>query len=131
MKLINSGIHLNKIILKLILGHSFLIITIFGNLIIMSFSFTFYWIEANLNNSINSILDAIWWGFSTATTVGYGDIIPVTSGGKILGIILMLIGTALFATYTALFARAILEDEIIHSNFNVDQTEQDEFLEDL
>jgi len=53
-------------------------------------------------------MDALWWSFATATTTGYGDITPVTDTGKILSIILMLVGLALFSMYTALFAEAIL-----------------------
>ncbi|MCT4641764.1 MAG: potassium channel family protein [Bacteriovoracaceae bacterium] len=111
MKLLKSSIHFNKIILSLIFNISFLTLTFFGNLIIMLFSYLVYFIEKDINVHMNSYLDALWWGFSTATTVGYGDIIPITPTGKIIGIVLMLIGTALFATYTALFAQAILEDE--------------------
>jgi voltage-gated potassium channel len=50
----------------------------------------------------------LWWSFSTATNTGYGDIIPMTFAGKILGILLMLMGMALFAMYTGLFAEVIL-----------------------
>ncbi len=53
-------------------------------------------------------MDALWWGFATATTTGYGDITPVTLAGKFLGILLMLTGMAIFAMFTALFAETIL-----------------------
>ena len=69
--------------------------------------------EFGQNDAIQSLLDALWWGFATATTVGYGDIIPVTPLGKVLGIVLMLMGTALFAIYTGLFAQTILEDDFL------------------
>ena len=65
-------------------------------------------IESNGNSKLHSFIDALWWGFSTATTTGYGDITPVTTQGKILGILLMLTGMALFAMFTALFAETIL-----------------------
>lgn len=116
MKIIRSGIHFNKLVLRIFLSHSFGVITLLGNLMILGFSFVFYWLEFDQNNNVNDLLDALWWGFSTATTVGYGDIIPVTASGKILGILLMLVGTALFATYTALFAQTILEDEFLRFN---------------
>ena len=53
-------------------------------------------------------MDALWWGFATATTTGYGDITPVTIQGKILSIVLMLTGLAFFGMFTALFAETIL-----------------------
>ena len=112
-QLIHRSIHFNKVILRLIFSHSFLMITFFGNLIIISFSLVFFALEFPENQSVQSVLDAMWWGFATATTVGYGDIIPQTAAGKIVGILLMLMGTALFATYTALFAQTILGDELL------------------
>jgi voltage-gated potassium channel len=86
----------------------FIMLTIFGNLLICLFSFVFYMIEGSSNPKIQSYIDALWWGFSTATTTGYGDITPTTTEGKLLGILLMLTGMALFAMFTALFAETIL-----------------------
>jgi voltage-gated potassium channel len=48
------------------------------------------------NTKIHNFFDGVWWATTTVTTVGYGDIVPVTTGGKVLGIILQLIGTAIF-----------------------------------
>ena len=45
---------------------------------------------------ITSIEDAIWWAVSTVTTVGYGDMVPVTLEGKIIGIILQITGVVIF-----------------------------------
>lgn len=86
----------------------FILLTILGNSLIGLFSLVFYLIESTVNTKIHSFIDALWWGFSTATTTGYGDITPVTSQGKILGILLMLTGMALFAMFTALFADTII-----------------------
>ena len=36
------------------------------------------------DSQINSMLDAVWWTVATSTTVGYGDIVPVTETGKIV-----------------------------------------------
>lgn len=131
MKLVKSSIRFYKIIFRLFFSHSFLTITLVGNLIIMGFSSIFYLIEQGSNPAINSYLDAVWWGFSTATTVGYGDIIPLSPPGKILGIVLMLTGTALFATYTALFAQTILEDEFMRLKFRSEDDNTDEFIKSL
>ena len=86
----------------------FLLLTILGNSLIGVFSFIFYAFESKVNPKILSFVDALWWGFATATTTGYGDITPVTTQGKILGILLMLTGMALFGMFTALFAETIL-----------------------
>jgi len=44
------------------------------------------------DSQINSMLDAVWWTVATSTTVGYGDIIPVTETGKIIAIFYMFFG---------------------------------------
>ncbi len=95
-------------IFSLIRNPFFIKLTLVGNSIIFIFSFVFHYLEGSINPKVASHLDAIWWSFATATTVGYGDITPVTTGGKILGICLMLTGTGLFATFTAFFAEYFL-----------------------
>ena len=124
-----TSYQLHKTLIKLVFSNPFIIITLIGNIIIIGFSFIFYLLESSINNSINSFLDALWWGFATATTVGYGDIIPVTAAGKIVGIALMLIGTALFAIYTGLFAQAILEDELFRFKSKNKEKNKDRFKE--
>lgn len=90
----------------------FIVLTIIGNSLIIFSSLLLYHFEHGLNPKINSILDTIWWAVATVTTVGYGDISPVTTFGKIIGIFMMIIGTALFWCYTALFAGAIMTEEV-------------------
>jgi voltage-gated potassium channel len=48
--------------------------------------------------SFPTLGDAIWWGFVTFTTVGYGDFYPVTTGGRIVAIVLMIGGVAFLGT---------------------------------
>jgi voltage-gated potassium channel len=86
----------------------FILLTILGNSLIGIFSTVFYFLEAASNPKIHSFIDALWWGFATATTTGYGDITPVTILGKVLSIMLMLTGLAFFGMFTALFAETIL-----------------------
>src|SRR4029077_2342830 len=44
--------------------------------------------------NITTAGDALWWGIVTVTTVGYGDQCPVTTGGRIVGVFLLLTGVA-------------------------------------
>jgi len=53
---------------------------------------------------ITTASDALWWGFQTITTVGYGDVYPVTNAGRVVGYILMTVGVGLFGTFTAWLA---------------------------
>lgn len=51
--------------------------------------------------SIRSLDDALWWAFTTMTTVGYGDMAPTTGLGRVLAVGLMLSGIALLGVVTA------------------------------
>jgi voltage-gated potassium channel len=93
---------------SLLLSPFFYFLTLLGNGFIFICGFLFYHLERDVNPGVHKYLDAIWWSYTTATTTGYGNITPVTDAGKILSIILMITGLALFATFTALFAETIL-----------------------
>ncbi|HEY0750581.1 MAG TPA: ion transporter, partial [Chitinophagaceae bacterium] len=54
--------------------------------------------------NIKTAEDALWWSFVTVTTVGYGDLYPVTTAGRIIAAALMTVGVALFGTFTAYVA---------------------------
>jgi len=58
-----------------------------------------------------NLFEGIWWAFVTATTVGYGDYVPDSIGGKILAILLILTGGAIIAFYITTFARASIRHE--------------------
>lgn len=61
------------------------------------------------NANIKNASDALWWIFATITTVGYGDRFPVTNQGRIVGVIVMIVGIGLFGTLTGYLANAFLE----------------------
>jgi voltage-gated potassium channel len=65
--------------------------------------------EKGKNDSLNSIGDALWWTFVTITTVGYGDIFPKTTGGRIVGVITMIFGIGFLGMFTATIASALIE----------------------
>jgi len=97
-----------KEIFLLITSSVFILLTIIGNAFIGVFSTAFYYFEHGVNPKIDQYVDALWWGFATATTTGYGDITPMTMPGKLLGMALMLVGMAFFGMFTAIFAETIL-----------------------
>ncbi|WP_246323823.1 potassium channel family protein [Petropleomorpha daqingensis] len=60
-------------------------------------------------STIESFGDAVWWSFTTVTTVGYGDRFPVTVQGRAVAVGLMLAGIALLGVVTATFASWLVE----------------------
>lgn len=74
-------------------------------------------------SNINSGGDALWWAFETITTVGYGDRFPVTFGGRIVGVILMITGCGLFGTYTAYVASLLMSGKNRKSEENYPDSE--------
>ena len=48
---------------------------------------------------ITNLIDAFWWVSATVTTVGYGDVVPVTDLGRLMGIALMFIGITIIGTF--------------------------------
>ncbi|MEJ2258968.1 MAG: potassium channel family protein [Nitrosopumilaceae archaeon] len=57
---------------------------------------------------ITNLIDAFWWASATVTTVGYGDVVPVTETGRILGIVLMFVGISIIGAFiSALGARLV------------------------
>ena len=69
------------------------------------------------HDSINSFTDALWWSVVTATTVGYGDMTPITPVGRGMAVLLMLVGIGLFGGLTANFASTIFRtDDNVEAN---------------
>jgi len=58
--------------------------------------------------NITTAGDALWWGYVTATTVGYGDKYPITRGGRISALVMLTVGVALFATFSGFIATTLL-----------------------
>ncbi|HKC68637.1 MAG TPA: ion transporter [Bacteroidia bacterium] len=75
---------------------SFLLIT-FSSIAILQF-------ETAPNSNIKTAEDALWWSYTTFTTVGYGDMYPVTGEGRIIAVILMTGGVGLFGTFSGFIA---------------------------
>jgi len=61
---------------------------------------------------ITNFSDAIWWSISTVTTVGYGDIVPNSSAGRIIGMILMLFGIGVMASLISQVSATLVESRI-------------------
>ncbi|HEO64700.1 MAG TPA: potassium channel protein, partial [Spirochaetes bacterium] len=73
-------------------------------------SLSFYYFEVGqAHTSINNIYDSFWWSIVTFTTVGYGDIYPVTAGGKVVAIFAMIFGIGFVGTFMASIASIMIQ----------------------
>ncbi len=60
--------------------------------------------QANIKTGI----DALWWNIVTLSTVGYGDKYPVTTAGRVIGVIVIVVGVGLFSALTSFLAQWFL-----------------------
>ncbi|MBL0324881.1 MAG: ion transporter [Cytophagaceae bacterium] len=89
---------------ELILAFSFIIF-----LILFSSSLMYFLEHPVQPENFSSIPAALWWGVNTMTTVGYGDIYPITLAGKILGSLVAISGISLFALPAGIIASGFNE----------------------
>ena len=89
---------------ELILSFSFILF-----LIVFSSSLMYYIEHPVQPEAFTSIPAALWWGVNTMTTVGYGDIYPITLPGKIIGAFVAISGISLFALPAGIIASGFNE----------------------
>ncbi|MEG6509267.1 cyclic nucleotide-gated ion channel [Methyloligella sp. 2.7D] len=83
---------------------------LFGALLVLVVMLLFcasmmYFLERDAQpDKFGSIPAALWWGLATITTIGYGDVVPITPLGKIFGSFVMVLGLAAFAMPVAILA---------------------------
>ena len=78
-------------------------------LVIGSSGIGIYLIESPHEDAqITNLLDAFWWVSATVTTVGYGDVVPVTDLGRLMGIALMFVGIAIIGTFISAFGAMLI-----------------------
>lgn len=87
-----------------------MILTFVLFMLVLSASLMYYIENAAQPEAFASIPDAMWWGIATLTTVGYGDVYPVTPLGQILGAFIALLGIGFFALPTGILASGFSEE---------------------
>lgn len=105
-------------------GFAWLVVAWLG--VMVSCSIALYAAEHGINKTLESPFDALWWGVVTLTTVGYGDVVPVTPEGRLAAMALMLLGIGLFGAITA-----TVTSYLISTGEHRDQTSRGRFVEEL
>lgn len=118
------GLRATKILTTAILRrraeNTFLAAMLFAILLIVICSTAVLHFERVADSNIRTAEDAIWWAFTTVTTVGYGDRFPVTSEGRFVASLLMFAGVGLFSTFSGFLAAWFLAPEKEESSTEIE-----------
>lgn len=79
-----------------------IVVVVLGSLVVLHF-------EKPTNPEIQTYGDAVWLSFVTMTTVGYGDVVPITPGGRATVIVMMVLGVTLLTGFIGIQASARAE----------------------
>ena len=97
-------------ILTLIQGSRFVLLSAFSIITIVFGALGVYLTEAGYAGAnIRNLPDAFWWAVQTVSTVGYGDVYPVTPEGRIIGIFVMFAGIGILATFITALGTKLIE----------------------
>ena len=93
-----------------------------AGLIVLMGTFLMYSVESNVPNSeIKTLLDALWWCVATVTTVGYGDVVPVSNTGRIVALFYMFFGISMIA-----ILMSVITNTFYKRRFEKQESEQKE-----
>lgn len=96
-----------------------ILLFLFVTLILIYFSAVgiYYFENTAQPEHFSSIFDSLWWAIITLTTVGYGDVYPITIGGKVFTFFILMIGLGIVAIPTGIISSALTK--------SVDSKEED------
>lgn len=105
LRIVRSIRILSQVLIRDRLASTVSLLMLIGTIIIVGscFGVLHYEMQSPKAN-IQSAEDVAWWAIVTTSTVGYGDLYPVTSEGRVLSVLIMCVGIGLFATFAGALA---------------------------
>lgn len=84
---------------------------VLAGLLLLGASSLMYYLERAVQpDAFSSIPAAMWWGVSTLTTVGFGDVVPATAAGKVVSSVIAVIGIGIVALPTGILSAGFMEE---------------------
>ena len=110
-----------------------LVVAMTGNLILLvvASSLMYFAEHAAQPEAFPSIPGTMWWGVVTLTTVGYGDVTPITPGGQLIGSAVAILGIGLFALPASIMASGFIEGSSYETGFCPDCGHELDWGEDI
>lgn len=100
-------------------------------LLMLGASIAILGVETAPNSNIKTAEDALWWSYVTITTVGYGDVYPVTRAGRLIAGLLIAAGVGVFGTLagymSSFFSQQYIQEEVQQLEENIQHELEDEF----
>lgn len=98
--------------------------------VVVTAGIAIYVFEEKSNPNINSLIDALYWAIITISTVGYGDISPVTPEGRILSMVIIVAGIAMISFVTSVIVSSFSEKltELKENRLVEEINKTDEFI---
>ena len=94
-------------------GNRLIYTAVFSTMAVSAGAIGIYIVEHNVEGTkITSIGDAFWWAIATVTTVGYGDVYPVTVEGRIIATCLMIVGIAILGILISTLGASLIESRL-------------------
>lgn len=106
-----------------------LTITVFITFILLLIASTLmYYIENNVQpDEFPNIISTFWWAIATLTTIGYGDVYPITSLGRVLSGLIAILGIGLVALPTGIISSGFMEELKKKNGQEKDENEEEDF----
>lgn len=110
---------------------TFASVSIIAVLMVIFSSIAILEVERAPDSNIKTAEDALWWSYTTITTVGYGDKYPVTTEGRIVAMMLMTVGVGLFGTFAGYVASWFVEEKKEEEEQKIEDQREEESAQSI
>lgn len=97
----------SKVLLTALKTPLLIFFAVTGNVITFGSASLFLHFERHINPNVQNYFDALYWSFASVSTVGYGDLVPVTLEGRMIGMFLMVFGVLFIIGFTAILVSVV------------------------